>query len=455
MRAKLILFILHPSSLVLPARSRAPAPRTAPTTIPPPKTITSIAYGKGDGMQNVECNGGRSPGGFKARDGKLWFPTMGGVVVVDPATITTNSQPPPVVIEAMRINNEVVPVDLMNSALRAPRSALTIRPGQENFEIEYTALSFINSENLRFKYKLEGADDDWIDAGTRRTAYFSHLAPGAYTFRVMAANADGLWNETGARLRIQIVPPLYRTWWFLTLSALAIAGAVFAVFRYRVRQVEAREAAQQAFAQQLLASQEQERKRIAAELHDSLGQHLLVIKNWAMIGLNTANGAAQAPEPLTEISATASQAIDEVRQVVYDLRPYQLDKIGLTNTLRFMIEKVGAAAGLDIQTEFGAIDELFSYDEQVTLYRIVQECVNNIVKHAQAAAARVAITPHGETVRVLIADNGRGFAVTHRQGSGFGLQGLHERVRILKGEMMIDSAPGNGTKIQITIDRKQ
>ena len=152
-------------------------------------------------------------------------------------------------------------------ALRAPRSALTIRPGQENFEIEYTALSFINSENLRFKYKLEGADDDWIDAGTRRTAYFSHLAPGTYTFRVIAANADGMWNEAGARLRIQIVPPFYRTWWFLTLSALAIAGAVFAAFRYRVRQVEAREAAQQVFAQQLLASQEQERKRIAAELH--------------------------------------------------------------------------------------------------------------------------------------------------------------------------------------------
>jgi signal transduction histidine kinase len=271
---------------------------------------------------------------------------------------------------------------------------------------------------------------------------------------VVAANADGVWNQEGAHLRIQIVPPFYRTWWFLTLSALAIAGAVFAAFRNRVRQVEAREAAQQAFAQQLIESQEGERKRIAAELHDSLGQQLLVIKNWAMIGLHSANDAAQSHEPLAEISTTASQAIDEVRQVVYDLRPYQLDKIGLANTLLFMIEKVGTAAGLEIQTEFGAIDELFSNNEQVTLYRIVQECVNNIVKHAQATAARVVITPHGETVRVLIEDNGRGFVVTQRQGSGFGLQGLHERVRILKGAMTIDSEPNNGTKIQITIDRK-
>ncbi|MFN0123191.1 MAG: ATP-binding protein [Blastocatellia bacterium] len=341
------------------------------------------------------------------------------------------------------------------SAIRNPQSAISILPGQDNFEIAYTALSFINSENMRFKYKLEGADADWVDAGTRRTAYFSHLAPGAYTFRVIAANADGVWNEAGARLRIQIVPPFYRTWWFLTLSTLAIAGAVFAAFRYRIRQVEAREAAQQAFAQQLIESQEQERKRIAAELHDSLGQQLLVIRNWAMIGLHTANDAGPPPEPLAEISTTASQAIEEVRQVIYDLRPYQLDKIGLANTLRFMIEKVGTAAGLGIQTEFGAIDELFPDNEQVTLYRIVQECVKNIVRHAQATTARVVITPHGETVRVLIEDNGRGFAVTQRQGSGFGLQGLHERVRILKGEMTIDSAPGAGTKIQITMDRKQ
>ncbi len=417
--------------------------------------INCLAYNKSDGMPSTECNGGRWPAGIKTRDGKLWFPTMEGVAIVDPANVKANSQPPPVVIEEMKINNQVVSGEDWDSALSTQHSTLRILPGQDNFEIAYTALSFINSENMRFKYKLEGADTDWVDAGTRRTAYFSHLAPGAYTFRVIAANADGLWNEAGARLRIQIVPPFYRTWWFLTLSVLTVAGAVFAAFRYRVRQVEAREAAQQAFAQQLIESQEQERKRIAAELHDSLGQQLLVIKNWAMIGLHSANDAAQPQEPLAEISTTASQAIDEVRQVVYDLRPYQLDKIGLANTLRFMIEKVGTAAGLEIQTEFGAIDELFSYNEQVTFYRIVQECVNNIVKHAQATFARVVITPHGETVRVLVEDNGRGFAVTQRQGSGFGLQGLHERVRILKGEMTIDSALGNGTKIQITIDSKQ
>jgi hypothetical protein len=132
---------------------------------------------------------------------------MAGVAMIDPATVTTNTRPPAVVIEEMRINNEPAPPDAWDSAIRDPQSAFEIQPGQDNFEIQYTALSFLNPEHMLFKYKLEGADTDWVYAGTRRTAYFSHLPPGDYTFRVIAANADGVWNETGASLRISIVPP--------------------------------------------------------------------------------------------------------------------------------------------------------------------------------------------------------------------------------------------------------
>src|SRR5262245_5228979 len=161
------------------------------------KTITCLAYDQSDGMPSSECNGGTWPAGIKTRDGKLWFPTMGGVAVIDPASIRANTQPPPVVIEVIRVENLSVPVEFMQSAIGAsagPQSAIQIRPGHENFEIQYTALSFINSENLRFKYKLVGADRDWVEAGARRTAYFSHVSPGEYTFKVIAANSDGVWN---------------------------------------------------------------------------------------------------------------------------------------------------------------------------------------------------------------------------------------------------------------------
>ena len=202
------------------------------------RTVSSIAFGKSDGMENVECNGGRWPAGIKARDGKLWFPTMGGVVMIDPATITTNAQPPPVVLEDLKIDNRSVALETWEAAVRDPQSAIEIRPGQQTFEIEYTALSFINSANLRFKYKLEGLDQDWVEAGTRRTAYFSHVAPGAYTFTVIAANSDGVWNTEGKSVRITVLPPFYRTWWFLTMVTLAVGGAVFAAFKSRLAQIE-------------------------------------------------------------------------------------------------------------------------------------------------------------------------------------------------------------------------
>jgi ligand-binding sensor domain-containing protein len=125
------------------------------------RTVTSVAFGKSDGMENVECNGGRWPAGIKARDGKLWFPTMGGVAVIDPATVTTNAQPPPVMIEAARIDNQLVTTDLLNSAIGNTAAALQLTPQQNNFEIQYTALSFINAENLKFKYKLEGQDTEF------------------------------------------------------------------------------------------------------------------------------------------------------------------------------------------------------------------------------------------------------------------------------------------------------
>lgn len=164
-------------------------------------TITSVAYGRSDGMFNVECNGGTSPAGIKARDGKLWFPTQDGVAVIDPEAVPTNSRPPPVVIESILVDHTPTSAD----------GPLRIAPDKENFEIEYTALSFINSRQIRFKYKLEGVDSGWIDAGLRRTAYYSHVPAGRYVFRVIARNSDGVWNNEGKSLGTTVLAPFYRT----------------------------------------------------------------------------------------------------------------------------------------------------------------------------------------------------------------------------------------------------
>ncbi|MGH9842375.1 MAG: sensor histidine kinase, partial [Blastocatellia bacterium] len=327
------------------------------------RDITSIAFGKNDGMLNVECNGGLWPAGVRARDGRLWFPTQDGVAMIDPAAVTTNQQPPPVLIEAV----------LQDRAPIAFRDEVRLQPGQGNLEIQYTALSFANASYLRFKYKLEGLDGDWVDAGTRRTAFFSYLPPGSYIFKVIAANSDGVWNTEGRSLRITALPPFYGTWWFLTLAALAVSGAVFGVFKYRLRQLEQRQAAQRAFARQLIESQEAERKRIAAELHDSLGQNLLIIKNRALLGQLAAEAEPQFREQFEQLAASAAQSVEEVREIARNLRPYHLDRLGLTEALEDMIEKVAASTTIRLVPELVPLDNLFSKEAAITLYRVVQE----------------------------------------------------------------------------------
>jgi signal transduction histidine kinase len=425
------------------------------------KTITSLAYNKNDGMQSTECNGGRWPAGVKTRDGKLWFPTMGGLAMIDPASIKANTQPPPVVIEGMRINNEPVPFDAWDSAIHHPQSAIRISPQQDNFEIQYAALSFINSENLRFKYKLEGADYDWVDAGTRRTAYFSHLSPGEYTFRVIAANADGVWNLTGASLRITVVPPFWRTWWFITLVALGVVGTIVWIWKYRVGQLQHVQMAQEAFARQLIASQEAERKRIAAELHDSLGQSLVIIRNWAMLGAGQLENNSPAREELDEINAIASRTINEVREIAYNLGPYHLERLGFENSIRDMASRVAQASSIAIATELDALDGALSSESQMSLYRVAQEALNNVVKHSSATETRITLKRESAGVRLTVADNGQGFDPQTEKASetlgpsrpGFGLNGMAERVRLLGGALIIRSAPEQGTTVEALLPR--
>ncbi len=411
-------------------------------------TITSIAYGRSDGMLNPECNGGRWPAGVKTRDGKLWFPTQDGVAVIDPEAIPLNTQPPLVVIESFLLDR--APVGRLN--LDRP---VRIAPGWENFEIEYTALSFINSERLRFKYKLEGLDRDWTDAGTRRAAYYSYVPPGQYVFRVIAANSDGVWNMEGQSLRVIVLPPFYRTWWFITVTAVGVGGLLWFSWRRRVAKFKREQAAQQAFSRQLIESQEVERKRIATELHDSLGQRLVVIKNLALMVLNSPLKNGESREQIEEISDEASHAIGEVKEISHNLRPYQLDRIGLTKAIEAVVRSAQSASEIVFNAEIDDIDGVFPKDMEINFYRVVQEGVNNILKHSQATEAGVTVRRDPDGLRLTIRDNGRGFtpgaAKTDSPRAGLGLIGVTERAQLLGGKPVIHSAPGQGTMIGVKI----
>ena len=424
--------------------------------------VNSISYGKSDGMLNAECNGGRSPAGIRADDGRLWFPTMDGVAVIDPRDIKVNSQPPPVVIESVRIDNADSEFERRDAfterfapANSNPRPQIQIEPSQQNFEIRYTALSFINSENLRFRYKLEGLDNEWVDAGTRRQAYFSHVPPGDYTFRVIAANSDNVWNEVGATLAIVVRPPFYSTWWFSTLAALMIVALALLLFSQRVRRIKLKHAAELAFSRRLIDSQEQERKRFAAEMHDGLGQSLVIIKNRARLSLKQSDQKEAMLDHLESISETASHAIHEAKEIAFNLRPHLLDRLGLTKTIESMLGKVFGASGVECTTEIDPIDGALEKDSEILLYRIVQECASNIVKHSEAKKASILIQRDENVLSVKIIDDGHGFDTLaggkDLSTRSFGLVGIAERTRLLGGTLDIDSAPRRGTVVTIVI----
>jgi signal transduction histidine kinase/ligand-binding sensor domain-containing protein len=420
--------------------------------------LSTRVYDSRDGMRSSECNGGRLPAAVKAPDGTLWFATMGGVAIVDPNAEQRNMRAPEVTIESIAIDRE--PIALSDT--------VELAPGQSNIALEYTALSLTAASQNRFRYRLQGLDSDWIDAGGRRAVDYSYLPAGTYTFQVIAANADDVWNESGAKLQIVVRPYFYQTVWFFALLGSCTCVLLWLLLHGKVRHARQIAEAKSAFSRQLMASQEKERQRIAAELHDSIGQSLLVIKNRATLAKRQSAAIAQEDQQgpsaaqgvvekqLDQISAATSQALEEVRSIAYNLRPYHLERLGLRAAIEVLLDKIRESTEISIHARVALFDEAFEKADEVTFYRIIQECMNNIIKHSEAKNVEVRIVQSESAVEVRIADDGRGF-VHGKEGpaSGFGLVGLAERVRMLGGTFSVQSEPGMGTTVLIRITRME
>jgi ligand-binding sensor domain-containing protein/tRNA A-37 threonylcarbamoyl transferase component Bud32 len=178
------------------------------------KGIHSVAYGKEDGMLTSTCNGGVQSAGCRTSDGRLWFPTTKGVVMIDPVNMKGNRDAPPVLVEYVQLDGKVA--DISNG--------LEVPPGVKRLELHFTALSFVNPQQVKFKYKLEGYEEQWVDSGLQRSVWYTNLDGGTYRFKVIACNNDGVWNHIGAGLDITVIPPFWRTWWFTILALLVFAG---------------------------------------------------------------------------------------------------------------------------------------------------------------------------------------------------------------------------------------
>lgn len=249
-------------------------------------------------------------------------------------------------------------------------------------------------------------------------------------------------------------------WWtwkeaatVLGILLAVLAGAMLRIHLMR-RRFDLQQAARLAFARQLLQSQENERRRIAANLHDSLGQNLLVIKNQVHLAMQAAPDKAELVQRLEGISGTALQALEEVRQITHDLGPYQLDRLGLTRAVRASVRLVSENCPIEFASHVDEIDGAFDKESEIHIYRIVQEALSNVVKHSGATEAAVVVKKEEQYLSLSVRDNGRGFATNGPAGndnSGFGLNGIKERARILRAIFEIDAAPGQGVNLKLQV----
>jgi signal transduction histidine kinase/ligand-binding sensor domain-containing protein len=413
-------------------------------------SLTSIAYSREDGLLNVEGNGGRQPAGIRARDGTLWFPTAQGIATVNPATVSTNRLPPRVLIEGVLIDRTRVPPETLNAAFHGG-SGIVVQPNQNNLEIAYTGISFVNAAQVKFKYKLEGLDPDWNDVGTRRAAYYSFLRPGTYTFHVMAANRDGVWSTTAAAVTITVLPPFYMTAPFLATCAVAMLALAWAAYRFRMRQIR------HAFDLSVEA-RVAERTRIARDLHDTLLQsfHALVLKFQTVQNM-LPDRPADARQRLTAALEQADEAITEGRNAVQGLRASTLQRNDLAQDVRTLGDEL---AGIALRpATFRVAAEGAPRELRPTvrheIYKIAAEALRNAFRHAEARHIDVELHYGQDELQMRVRDDGKGIdpavLASHGSQGHYGLRGLTERASLAGGELAIRSEVGVGTEVELRV----
>lgn len=408
------------------------------------ETVQSYSYGDQDGMISVETNGGFQPSTIQDSLGNIYFPTVGGVAIVSTNNIEVNNIQPPVYIQKIRGSKFDLP--LANS--------VELSHDDSFLEIDYTAINFSKPEKIKFKYKLDGFSDNWIEVGNRRQALYTKIPPGDYTFTVLSSNSDGVWNTNGASIDIVVTPPFWQTTWFMGISIGLCIAVGFVFFKTRTNILKAENEKQKRFAEQLIASQENERRRIASELHDGLGQQILVIKNRAELAQNQVNNPQELSEQLTEIMNSAVSSIQDVRNISHALRPIHLEKFGLTDAISDLCSKLQQISKIEWSYHIDDVAQIIPKEKEINFYRVVQEAVNNILKHSEASEASVIVRVNRNMINTVIWDNGIGFRINDRKfAEGLGYLSMKERVETLGGTLLVESIPDEGTSLKFQLKK--
>jgi signal transduction histidine kinase/streptogramin lyase len=373
----------------------------------------------------------------RSGDGKLWFSVSTGVAMIDPAHLARNDLPPPVLIRSLTADGRVYST---GHDLSLPKSTREV-------SLDYTALSLTLSERNRFRYQLVGVDKEWRDAGTRRQAFYTNLAPQTYTFKVIAANNDGVWNETGASITFRIPPTFVQTIWFKLLLVATAALSVWVLYRLRLRKATAEISAR-------LGERLQERERIARELHDTLLQGFLGI-TLRMQGV-AKNMPTYDPQRkmMEEVLDRADDVLREARQRLRSLRRRTTDKNELPDRLAKCGEELSKEHAACFTLAVIGTPEALESTVQDEAYRIAAEALTNAFRHASASKIETEVTYDSSALRITVRDDGVGIdkvVLTNGQPGHWGLTGMRERAHTIRAELKIWSRESAGTEVELVI----
>jgi signal transduction histidine kinase len=414
-------------------------------------TLDYVTYGRHDGLPALECSDGYQPACWRGADGRLWFTTVRGVVWVDPAELTAHSLPPPVIIEELRVDGELVPLT---------GKRIVVPPGRKQFDFRFTTLNFDAGDRARFRYRIDNLDADWVDADTRRTAHYGHLPPNTYLevyqFRVIACNNEGVWNETGAAVTFTVEPFFYQTMWFLVLAGAGILGGV----AFAVRRIATAKYRRQLARLEQQRAIEGDRARIAKDIHDDIGAGLTQI---TLLTELARREPEQVSAHLERISGSARQLTRAMDEIVWAVDPQHDTFTGLLDYISAFAEDFLHTAGIRCRMDVPLALPAMRVDAELryNLFLALKEALNNVVKHAKATEVRLRLRIEPGAFTLIVEDNGQGLAAADGNGaatvggdrisSGSGLVNLEKRLAAIGGRCEIHSAAGRGTRVEMNV----
>ena len=420
--------------------------------------LSCMVLDTNDGLASTELTGGSQPTGCRTPDGRLWFATAGGLAVIDPNHIETNSRPPSVLIEQVRTEGRAPATFTTTNPHDAAAALLSIAPGANRVEIDYTALSFTAPDRVRFRFRLEGRDADWTDAGIRRTAYYSYLPPGPYRFQVIACNSDGLWNDTGATLAFELRPYFWQTSWFAVLAAmlsiLAAVGLALGVARHRYRR---------RFEEwRRIDAISAERTRIARDIHDDLGAGLTQVSLLAHSAQRLLPDPTRTAERLDEIQTAVHDMTQSMDEIVWAVNP-RCDSIdSLVSYLGQFAQNYLRAGGVrcELDLPLDLPPQEVSAEARHSLYLVLRETLNNVLKHARAKTVTLTMELTDTSITLIVTDDGigldnqagsEGADCGGRTRAGLGLAGMRQRLQEAGGHFQVGRGSTGGAAMRLNI----